>query len=166
MSTFFLKNLRRLFDKYAVARTEHDALVKSTTKIFSNFVAFSENPNFMYKIILQQPLEKIYKIKICSFHLCFFFADINQKNYQAHNWLLHQVLLRLVAFDQFSEPKPDPQMSPMFCQRSQQFSKPKIWNLYLLWIGIQIFEKQGSQLWNLFLGFLRLWNLLLTSLGA
>ena len=44
--TFILKNLRRLFDKYAVARTEHDALVKSTTKIFSNFVAFSENPNF------------------------------------------------------------------------------------------------------------------------
>ena len=42
----FKKNLRRLFDKYAVARTEHDALVKSTTKIFSNFVAFSENPNF------------------------------------------------------------------------------------------------------------------------
>ena len=40
------KNLRRLFDKYDVARTEHDALVKSTTKIFSNFVAFSENPNF------------------------------------------------------------------------------------------------------------------------
>ena len=40
------KNLRRLFDKYAVARTEHDALVKSTMKIFSNFVAFSENPNF------------------------------------------------------------------------------------------------------------------------
>ena len=32
--------------KYSVARTELDALVKSTTKIFSNFVAFSENPNF------------------------------------------------------------------------------------------------------------------------
>ena len=46
MTTFVLKNLRRLFDKYAVARTEHDALVKSTMKIFSNFVAFSENPNF------------------------------------------------------------------------------------------------------------------------
>ena len=40
------KNLRRIFDKYAVARTEHDTLVKSTTKIFSNFVAFSKNPNF------------------------------------------------------------------------------------------------------------------------
>ena len=48
MTTFVLKNLRRLFDKYAVARTEHDALVKSTTKIFSNFVAFSENPNFTF----------------------------------------------------------------------------------------------------------------------
>ena len=47
MSTFVLKNLRWLFDKYAVAHTEHDDLVKSTTKIFSNFVAFSENPNFM-----------------------------------------------------------------------------------------------------------------------
>ena len=46
LSTFVLKNLCRLFDKYAVARTEHDALVKSTPKIFSNFVAFSENPNF------------------------------------------------------------------------------------------------------------------------
>ena len=43
----FVLNLRQLFDKYAVARTEHDALVKSMTKIFSNFVAFSENPNFM-----------------------------------------------------------------------------------------------------------------------
>ena len=37
------KNLRQLFDKYAVAQTEHNALFKSTTKIFSNFVAFSEN---------------------------------------------------------------------------------------------------------------------------
>ena len=45
-STFVFKNLRQLFDKYDVARTEHDAFVKSTTKIFSNFVAFSENPNF------------------------------------------------------------------------------------------------------------------------
>ena len=35
-----------LTSTYAVARTEHDALVKSSTKIFSNFVAFSENPNF------------------------------------------------------------------------------------------------------------------------
>ena len=46
LSIFLKKNLRQLFDKYAVARTEHDAIVKSTTKIFSNFVAFSENPNF------------------------------------------------------------------------------------------------------------------------
>ena len=46
LTTFVLKNLRRLFDKYAVACTEHGALVKSTTKIFPNFVAFSENPNF------------------------------------------------------------------------------------------------------------------------
>ena len=46
MTTFVLKNLHRLFDKNAVARTEHDTLVKSTTKIFSNFVAFSENTNF------------------------------------------------------------------------------------------------------------------------
>ena len=43
---FFSLNLRRLFDKYAVAHTEHDTLVKRTTKIFSNFVTFSENPNF------------------------------------------------------------------------------------------------------------------------
>ena len=43
MSTFVFKNLRQLFDKYAVALTEHDTLVKSTTKIFSNFVAFSES---------------------------------------------------------------------------------------------------------------------------
>ena len=52
MSTFVLKNLRRLFDKYTVARTEQYALVKSTTKIFSNFVAFSENPSFMkYELV-------------------------------------------------------------------------------------------------------------------
>ena len=44
----FKKNLRQLFDKYAVARTEHDTLVKSTMKIFSKFEAFSENPNFRY----------------------------------------------------------------------------------------------------------------------
>ena len=46
LTTSVLKNLRQLFDKYAVARKEHDALVKSTTKIFSNFVAFSENIKF------------------------------------------------------------------------------------------------------------------------
>ena len=46
LTTFVLKNLRQLFDKYAVVRTEHDALVKIMTKIFSNFMAFSENPNF------------------------------------------------------------------------------------------------------------------------
>ena len=48
MSTFVFKNLHRLFDKYSVAHTEHDFPVKSTTKIFSNFMAFSENPNFTY----------------------------------------------------------------------------------------------------------------------
>ena len=41
-----MKNLRRLFGKYAVSHKEHDALVKSMTKIFSNFMAFSENSNF------------------------------------------------------------------------------------------------------------------------
>ena len=46
LTTFVLKNLRQLFDKYAVARTEHDALVKNKTKIFLNFAAYSENPNF------------------------------------------------------------------------------------------------------------------------
>ena len=49
LTTFVLKNLHRVFDKYAVARTENNALVKSRTKIFSNFVAFSENPNFTIK---------------------------------------------------------------------------------------------------------------------
>ena len=49
LSTFVLKNLRQLFDKYAVARTEHNALVKSTTKIFSNF----ENANFTRKGVEQ-----------------------------------------------------------------------------------------------------------------
>ena len=34
MTTFVLKNLRQLFDKYAVARTEHNALVKSTTRFY------------------------------------------------------------------------------------------------------------------------------------
>ena len=53
LTTFVLKNLHQLFDKYAVAPTEHDALVKSTTKIFSNFVAFSENPNFKSKLSLE-----------------------------------------------------------------------------------------------------------------
>ena len=48
MTTFVLKNLRWLFDKYAAVRTEHDELVKSRTKIFSNFVAFSEIPNFTW----------------------------------------------------------------------------------------------------------------------
>ena len=42
----YLKNLRQLFDKYAVVRTEHDTFVKSMTKIFSNFVAFSVNSDF------------------------------------------------------------------------------------------------------------------------
>ena len=46
LTTFVLKNLRQLFDKWAIARTEHGSLIKSMTKILSNFVAFSENPNF------------------------------------------------------------------------------------------------------------------------
>ena len=46
LTTFVLKNLCRIFDKYAVARTAHDALVKSIAKNFSNFVAISENANF------------------------------------------------------------------------------------------------------------------------
>ena len=37
-------------------RTEHDALVKSMTKIFSNFVAFSENPNFMIQLAFTEQL--------------------------------------------------------------------------------------------------------------
>jgi hypothetical protein len=37
-----------MFVKYTVARKEQEALVKSTTKIFSNFVAFSENPHFTF----------------------------------------------------------------------------------------------------------------------
>ena len=53
-----MKNLRKLFDKYAVALTEHDALVKSMKKIFSNFVAFSENPNFTLRI------QKYYELSI------------------------------------------------------------------------------------------------------
>ena len=44
LDNIVLKNLRRLFDKYTVARTEQDTLFKSTPKIFSNFMAFSENP--------------------------------------------------------------------------------------------------------------------------
>ena len=44
MTTFVLKNLRRLFDKYAVACTEHDALVKSTTKIFFKFCDLLRKP--------------------------------------------------------------------------------------------------------------------------
>ena len=51
LDQFVLKNLRRLFDKYTVARTEHDALVKSTTKIFSNVVAFSEDTNFTHILV-------------------------------------------------------------------------------------------------------------------
>ena len=51
LTTFVLKNHRRLFEKYAVARTEHDALVRSKTKIFSNFVAFSGNPNFIKTVL-------------------------------------------------------------------------------------------------------------------
>jgi hypothetical protein len=50
LTIFVLKNLHRLFDKYTVAHTEHDTLVKSTTKIFSNFVAFSENPKFKWSL--------------------------------------------------------------------------------------------------------------------
>ena len=44
LSTFILKNLRQLFDKYAVARTEHDALVKSTTNFFVKFCGLLRKP--------------------------------------------------------------------------------------------------------------------------
>ena len=53
MPAFVFLNLRRLFGKYPVVRTEHDPLVKSTTKIFSNFVASSETPNFTIKEYLE-----------------------------------------------------------------------------------------------------------------
>ena len=69
MTTLVLKNLRRLFDKYAVARTEHDALVKSTIKIFfSNCVAFSENLNFkQYKYCMNpRPRLKGWNMQICT----------------------------------------------------------------------------------------------------
>ena len=46
-----------LLQLYAVARTEHEALVKSTTKIFSNFVAFSENPNFNIKFFMWNKID-------------------------------------------------------------------------------------------------------------
>ena len=48
LPTFVLKNLRRLLDKYAVARTEHDAHVKSTMKIFSNFETQTLIGDFMF----------------------------------------------------------------------------------------------------------------------
>ena len=38
---------------YAVVRTEHNTLVKSMTKIFSNFVAFSNFISFKYLLFLQ-----------------------------------------------------------------------------------------------------------------
>ena len=44
MTTFVLKNFRRLFDKYAVGRTEHDTLVKSTTNIFFKFCGLLRKP--------------------------------------------------------------------------------------------------------------------------
>ena len=47
MIVSFFKRLRRLFDKYAVARAEHSCQ-KCDEDFFSNFVAFSENLNFKY----------------------------------------------------------------------------------------------------------------------
>ena len=45
--------------------TEHNALVKSMTKIFSNFMAFSENPNFKFQNeIMKSLFLPKYKIKI------------------------------------------------------------------------------------------------------
>ena len=38
------KNIFQIFDKYAVAHTEHDALVKSTTKIFFKFGGLLKKP--------------------------------------------------------------------------------------------------------------------------
>ena len=83
MSTFFYKNLRRLFDKYAVACTEHDTLVKTTTKILSNFVAFSENLNFTLiygtfhrQIKLLSVCRSIYS-HICQPHILYIFINFN-----------------------------------------------------------------------------------------
>ena len=50
MTTFVLKNLRRPFDKYAVAPTEHDALVKRTTKIFFKFCGLLRKPKLYYLV--------------------------------------------------------------------------------------------------------------------
>ena len=51
MTIFVFRNLRRLFDKFTVARTvdiahKNTLLSKALGRFFSNFVAFSENPNF------------------------------------------------------------------------------------------------------------------------
>ena len=43
MSTFVFENRCQLFGKYAVARTEHDALVKSIKKIFFQILWPSHN---------------------------------------------------------------------------------------------------------------------------
>ena len=90
MTTFVLKNLCQLFDKYAVARTEHEILVKSTTKTFSNFVAFSENPNFKLEsqtlaISFQIRLSKIYHCAYWGFLPCncSFLAQLNKP--RSHN---------------------------------------------------------------------------------
>ena len=50
LSTFVLKNLRQLFDKYAVARTKHDALVKSTTMIFFKFCGLLRKPKLYVNV--------------------------------------------------------------------------------------------------------------------
>ena len=54
MTTFVLKNLRWLFDKYAAGRTEHDAHVKSTTKIFFKFCGLLRKPKLYYPTCLYQ----------------------------------------------------------------------------------------------------------------
>ena len=62
MSTFVFKNLCQLFDKYAVARTEHNTLVKSTSKIFFKFCGLLRKPKlYLHTKFEAADLNSVYK---------------------------------------------------------------------------------------------------------
>ena len=75
------------------ARTEHDALVKKSIKIFSNFVAFSDNPNF--KSWKQNITKFSHPQKKKPNNFCTFFALASKSGWIKKIFFLFQPLFRL-----------------------------------------------------------------------
>ena len=88
MSTFVFKNLRRLFDKYAVARTEHD--VKSTTKIIFFQILWPSQKPKLWLTFNKRSKNLNFKIKLFDWE-----KQILQRNKIALS-IIHIVIIKIM----------------------------------------------------------------------